>query len=297
MSGWIKFEKNLEDDPRVKTMARHLRNADVTQGRYASATHAFPVSDYIAKILGGLAKIWFYADKHIRDDNTIPLGIDDINDVIGIEGFAQLLPKQWFVVLDAETVELPDFIAHNGPDAKKNALGAKRQAKHRERVALESDDGEHRSNASSVTDALPDKTRQDHTRQDKTKSRTAAKRAPTDSKTVSRETIPDWFLTFKLAYPERGGDPNWRGALRAANGRIADGHHPAEFIGAAERYAEFCRITGKTGTEYVKQAATFLGPGKPFLESWNAPATKADVRLQSNLSEADKFMLRTEDAA
>lgn len=112
--------------------------------------------------------------------------------------------------------------------------------------------------------------------------------------TVSRETDSEWFLDFKLAYPNRAGDQGWRKAQRAANERIREGHSPTEFIEGAKRYAEFCRVTGKLGTEFTKQAATFLGPDKPFLQPWAAPATKADNRLAGNLSAAEEFMRRTD---
>lgn len=79
------------------------------------------------------------------------------------------------------------------------------------------------------------------------------------------------MLDFKLAYPDRAGDQGWRKAERAANARIAEGHTTAEFIDGAKRYAAFCQSTEKTGSEYVQQAATFLGPGKPFLLPWHAP--------------------------
>lgn len=177
MSGWIKFEKDLADDPRVKRMARDLRNSEVTHGRFVSETHAPKAREYIAKILGGLAQLWFYADKHIRDDNTIPLGIDDINEVVGIHGFAQIIPEHWLHVLDTETVELPDFLEHNGPEAKKAALNARRQERHRDRVTLDDLENKRSSNSQSVTDALPDKTRQDKTKTIK------------DKGVVSRETV------------------------------------------------------------------------------------------------------------
>jgi len=91
-------------------------------------------------------------------------------------------------------------------------------------------------------------------------------------KVVSRGTEdPEWLLDFKLVYPERSGDQGWRKAVRAANQRIAEGHGPAEFIAGARRYAAFCEASGKTGSEYVKQACTFLGPDKPFLLPWHAP--------------------------
>jgi hypothetical protein len=54
---------------------------------------------------------------------------------------------------------------------------------------------------------------------------------------------------------------------------MAEGHTPEEFIAGAKRYADFMAAAGKVGTEYVKQAATFLGPDKPFLLPWEIPAS------------------------
>jgi uncharacterized protein YdaU (DUF1376 family) len=105
---------------------------------------------------------------------------------------------------------------------------------------------------------------------------------------------PGWFGEFKSLYPKRAGDAKWREAVRAGRARVAEGHNPGEFLDGARRYRDFCEITGKTATEFVMQASRFLGPGKPFLELWNAPATKADNRLRGNLSAAEEFMRRTE---
>lgn len=93
-------------------------------------------------------------------------------------------------------------------------------------------------------------------------------------KRVPRETDPSWLLDFKLAYPERAGDQGWRKAVKAANARLSEGHTTEEFIEGAKRYAAYCAAQGKVGTEFVKQAATFLGPDKPFLESWSLPLPK-----------------------
>jgi hypothetical protein len=103
-----------------------------------------------------------------------------------------------------------------------------------------------------------------------------------------------WLADFKARYPARAGDQNWRGAQRAGNARLAEGHTVEEIMAGADRYAAFSDATGKTGTEYVKQAATFLGPSKAFLEPWDIPQSKADRRLNGNLSAADEFLRRTE---
>lgn len=41
------------------------------------------------------------------------------------------------------------------------------------------------------------------------------------------------------------------------------------------RYAAFCAATGKVGTEYVMQGATFLGPDRRFEDEWALPAKES----------------------
>jgi hypothetical protein len=55
-------------------------------------------------------------------------------------------------------------------------------------------------------------------------------------------------------------------------------------LDGAHRYAAYVRAKGSEGSEYVKQAATFLGPDKPFLDLWDAPPTKADLRYSANVN-------------
>jgi hypothetical protein len=85
----------------------------------------------------------------------------------------------------------------------------------------------------------------------------------------SRDTAqPDGFDLFWTTYPKRiGNNPKDR-ALKAYRARVKEGHKPAEILDGAGRYAEFCRVSGKLNTEFVMQAATFLGPGKGFEQKW-----------------------------
>lgn len=286
MAGWIKTEKDLTETIRFRRVVRKLRD---NSNALRSVTDALAVTI----VLGALQRFWIYADSHIRDDNTLDITPDEINEFVGIDGFAQALPADWLQILDTDDVKLPDFIEHNGSSEKHRRDNARRQAEYRHRhkshnVTRDVTDSNARN------DARPDQTRPEETRQEKNPSAPAAPTQSPKTRTVSREADAEWFLDFKLAYPQRSGDPNWRGAQRAANARMREGHSPADFIEGAKRYAEFCRITGKVGTEYVKQAATFLGPDKSFLQPWSPPATKADNRLAGNLSAAEEFMRRTE---
>jgi hypothetical protein len=130
---------------------------------------------------------------------------------------------------------------------------------------------------------------------------TSASATPTRSPAVLKAsrgtTNPEWFSDFKLTYPNRTGDQGWRKALKAANARIAEGHMPDEFLEGARRYCAFCAATEKTGTEFVKQAATFLGPDKHFLLPWDLPPTKADVRLAQNISAGLEWLRNSDGAA
>jgi hypothetical protein len=102
------------------------------------------------------------------------------------------------------------------------------------------------------------------------------------------------FDELRSIYPKRAGSQPWNRALKACTARIKAGDNWPEMVDGARRYRDFCQATGKIGTEYVMQAATFFGPDRRFAEPWTLPASKADVRLQGNLDAAAEFMRRTE---
>jgi hypothetical protein len=85
-------------------------------------------------------------------------------------------------------------------------------------------------------------------------------------------------------FPKRAGGNPWGKAAKAINARIAEGATWEQLIAGTERYAAFCAATDKVGTEYVKQAATFFGPDRHYLEPWNPPATKSQAKQDANLA-------------
>lgn len=265
MAGWIKLEKDLETDPRVLRMAKDLARLS------ACNASAFPG---VTLVVGALSRIWIYADSHARDDDSLDLGCAELDEWLGIPGFCSIMPRDWLIEIDERAIELPGFHAHNGVEAKKRALTQKRVANHR---TAKQRNTVTPSNASTLPDQDQTKTRLDQ-----------------DSKNPTAASQPAWIDEFKSVYPRRAGSQPWPRAIAAAKARIGEGHTPDEFIDGARRYAEFVRASGKERTEFVQQAATFLGPAKPFLELWDAPATKAEIRLVSNLTAAEEFMRRTE---
>lgn len=134
MSGWIKWEKDIEHDPRVIRIVREMK-------RTCNAT-ALTERAIVTLVCGALVRLWAYADTHIREDDTLDLGMIELDDLVGIESFCSLLPEDWLRQIDEKTVELPGFQSHNGVEARKKALTQKRVETHRKRT--------------SVTTALPD---------------------------------------------------------------------------------------------------------------------------------------------
>lgn len=78
-------------------------------------------------------------------------------------------------------------------------------------------------------------------------------------------------------FPKRNGGNPKQSALKAWNARKREGYTATQMTEGVIRYAVWCEATGKVGTEYVKQAASFFGPDKHFLESWEAPKQKPQV--------------------
>lgn len=196
MSGWIKVEKDLSSDPRVLRMASRLRNADVTLGSRARLV-----------IVGALVTLWWYADTHIREDDTLPVGADQINELVGVENFCDLMPSDWLVIVDSNNVKLIDYTAHNGTTAKKRALGQKRQERHRSHVNSDVTPPSRSPNANCVTRPREDQDLE------KTKNR---KRGPSDP--VEQKSLDGGSAAGPI---ERVFD-HWRAAHRHPRSQLDD---------------------------------------------------------------------------
>lgn len=82
---------------------------------------------------------------------------------------------------------------------------------------------------------------------------------------------PEDFETAWAEYPQRAGGADKAGAFKSWTARLREGVTPGEMIAGAVRYAKFIQATGKTRTEFVKQAKTFFGPSGHFREHWDPP--------------------------
>ena len=156
MSGWIRIDKGLPESIRFKRVVRRLKESNALRNA-GDVTETLLVT----ACLGAIAKLWIYADSHIADDNRIDATFDEIDDLVGIPGFAASLPSDWLVKVDDETVELPDFLEHNGTSAKNRSDNARRQAEWRARQK----EGENNSDVTlrnARNAARPDQTRPAH---------------------------------------------------------------------------------------------------------------------------------------
>jgi hypothetical protein len=96
--------------------------------------------------------------------------------------------------------------------------------------------------------------------------------------------FPQPFQEAMRHYPKRAGDNPTRRAFQAWNARVKSGETPETIVAGVMRYAAFCDATGKTNTELVKQAATFFGPDKAYLQPWDTPQTVKQNQSRSAIS-------------
>jgi len=101
------------------------------------------------------------------------------------------------------------------------------------------------------------------------------------------------FEELKRVYPKRAGGQSWNRALRACNTRLKGGEDWQTIIEGARRYAAWCDATDTTGTEFVKQAATFCGPDKHYLELWEVPRNKGERRFEKNVAASVEWLNET----
>lgn len=104
--------------------------------------------------------------------------------------------------------------------------------------------------------------------------------------------IDSAFDQLKLIYPKRAGDQRWAKAFSAFRARLAEGATREEILSGAQRYADHVRATGKEHTEFVKQAATFLGTERGYLEPWAVPPTKGESLRDKNFDATQEWLAR-----
>jgi hypothetical protein len=124
MSGWIKFWKDMPNDPRVVSAAMKLANRYVLARRTPAGGNDLSTSDmcnaWRNAVTGALVTLWVYADEHIRDDDTLQIDSQTLDAIVGLEGFFEVMPREWIDELEDGCIVLPGY-------CQKNSLIAKRK--------------------------------------------------------------------------------------------------------------------------------------------------------------------------
>lgn len=114
------------------------------------------------------------------------------------------------------------------------------------------------------------------------------------TKKIKAATYTPEFEEAWDAYPARPGNSK-AAAFTAWNKRLKAGATPQQMIEGTIQYAAYCKIKG-TEPEYVKQAATFFGPGEHFAADWTERRALVTIRrtvTPAQEPEADRAARRT----
>jgi len=126
---WIKIEVVTPDKPEIDAIAE-LLGASVNE------------------VLGGLIRLWIWADQQTVDGNAVGVTKSAIDRHSGVAGFADALLSPgvgWLSRGENGGFAFPNFSRHNGQTAKNRALTAKRVREYKQR----------KGNAKVTPDALP----------------------------------------------------------------------------------------------------------------------------------------------
>ena len=152
-----------------------------------------------------------------------------------------------------------NFLVH--PRLEKERRKQKERRKSAQKAALQRWDGHTKRNANALRSVSP----------------------TTSSTSASTTTVYDLdFAAFWNAYPRRTGSNPKAAARSAWAGRLSPDITAAVLLDGAERYAKFCDATGKTGTEYVKQAVSWLSPK---FEGWSQDWDNGKPTTRKNLAD------------
>lgn len=157
MGGYIKLDKDLPDDPRVIALTKVVAD-ELTQGNESYSNDDFEGIACNA-VLGGLYRLWRYADTHLGRYDRVTLALHDVAAVTGFSVTTlRQFPPSWLVDRGEEGVELPGYTSKNALIVKdtRREQTRERVRKWRERQRSESGrNGNADVTHDSVTKTLP----------------------------------------------------------------------------------------------------------------------------------------------
>lgn len=106
--------------------------------------------------------------------------------------------------------------------------------------------------------------------------------------TTGKADYPPEFEAVWQAYPDRPGDSK-ANAHKAWAARRKAGVPVEVLLAGAQRYAAFCRASA-TEPQFIKQSATFFGPGEHYLTDWTPVARTQPAANQSRRDARDDWL-------
>lgn len=158
---WIKFDKDLVDDPRILRAAevlaeRYTMSIENVKGEGFSSGYDIDERDAVTlmrnAVTGALVALWVYADTHIRAGDELPISALAVDRMVGIDGFCEVVGEDWIRSDNfGTTVILPGYCEKNGliSKDKRKSSNADRQRRYRERHRQEGD-----ANTNAVSNAV-----------------------------------------------------------------------------------------------------------------------------------------------
>jgi hypothetical protein len=124
--GYIKFDKDMADDPRTNEAAIQLTKRYSVSEISPQGERALSPGEQFRfqcnAVTGALVTLWKHADVHIRADNTLPMQSAALDSMVGIQGFCEVISPDWVDELDDGTLILPGYCEKNSLNAKRIAL-------------------------------------------------------------------------------------------------------------------------------------------------------------------------------
>lgn len=100
---WIKIQHSLPQKPEVFAIARSVgQNRDT--------------------IVGLLVRFWSWCDQNSVNGSGLSLTSDDVDDMVGVRGFAAAMRASGWLTGDDGSLQVPNFERHNTNSAKARAL-------------------------------------------------------------------------------------------------------------------------------------------------------------------------------
>lgn len=193
---WIKFDKDLIDDPRILRAAedlcdRYTVSVERIRGPEFSSGHDLEHDEQISMmrnaVTGALVTLWVYADTHIRNGDVLPISVTAIDRMVGLDGFCELLGEDWIQPsADGQSVVLPGYCEKNGLEAKekRKTSNAERQRRFRQR---------HQPEGNAVTNATVTRLDQDRDLDHKTREEPPVDKSKTTTTTATTFSSPAWW--------------------------------------------------------------------------------------------------------